>query len=640
MKILDAKITGGFWKKRQELTETKIIWEQLAILKGETDGLKADEYSHVIENFQLAAGEADGVYHGFVYSDSELGKWIEAAAYCLLHNRNKELEKEVDKLVDLICRAQMPDGYINTYFQVLRPESRLKHFAFSCELYNIGHLMEASVAYYEATGKTKFIDAMCRAADLLCDIIGPAPNQRHVYDGHAEIELGLLRLFEATGKEKYRDLAKYFIDERGKQPCFFLTEELLGDNDTGANDKWFGPDHHQAHKPVREQTKADGHAVKVTYLYSAVTDLIANGVDKDKSLYQADRLVWDNMCNHRVYITGAIGSHGYAERFSVDYDLPSDRSYAETCASVGLCFWGRRMLKLHHSAEIYDVMERAMYNGVLSGLSLDGGSYFYVNMLHCKLGVTDYREDEKHVIPYRSKWFKCACCPSNILRLIENIEPYLFSAEQDTLYIDGYASARLDLENESTNLRLDIDTNYPYSGKIKLKFTAKSPKRFKIALRIPLWCKQYTLLIKGEKIDNTVNPDGYIILERVWDSSDEIELLLDLNTRYMKANNNVWDLNGKAALLRGPLVYCVEKVDNPVMSGLCYNLDYKFEPVRGEGVLEDEILLAGKCNVDRNSGSLYEECTRQRETVSTTAIPYFAWGNRGKTDMDVFLPIV
>ena len=205
---------------------------------------------------------------------------------------------------------------------------------------------------------------------------------------------------------------------------------------------------------------------------------------------------------------------------------------------------------------------------------------------------------------------------------------------------DSYASARLDLENESTNLRLDIDTNYPYSGKIKLKITAKSPKRFKIALRIPLWCKQYTLLIKGEKIDNTVNPDGYIILERVWDSSDEIELLLDLNTRYMKANNNVWDLNGKAALLRGPLVYCVEKVDNPVMSGLCYNLDYKFEPVRGEGVLEDEILLAGKCNVDRNSGSLYEECTRQRETVSTTAIPYFAWGNRGKTDMDVFLPIV
>lgn len=641
MNILASRITGGFWKDRQSLIENDTIWEQLAILKGKKEGLEPDEYSYVVDNFRMAAGELTGKYRGFVYSDSELGKWIEAAAYCLRHNRDERLEKEVDDLIDLICRAQLEDGYINTYFQVLRPESQLKHFAFSCELYNMGHLMEAAGAYFEVTGKDKFLKAMCRTADLLCKIIGPGDDQKHVYDGHAEIELGLLRLYSITKNAAYRDLAKYFVDERGKQPCFFLTEELLGDNDTGANDKWFGPDHHQSHKPVREQKEADGHAVKVTYLYSAATELINDGADKDHTLEMPVKAVWSNMCNHRMYITGAIGSQGYAERFSVDDDLPSDRSYAETCASVGICFWGKRMLGLDHSSQIADVMERAMYNGLLAGWSLDGNSYFYVNMLHCKPSVTDYREDEKHVISHRSKWFKCACCPSNILRVVENVEEYIFSAGHDTIYLDGYAQAEIDAGSEDDRISISINTEYPYSGEIKISVSSKNESEFSLALRIPGWCRQYNLSINGipENIDR--NSNGYVIIKRRWGANDEIGLSLSMNDSFVVGNRDIWDISGKAALTRGPLIYCVEDTTagHPV-EGLVYNSNNRFTPENGSGNLDGITILKGSVMVAEEKQEPYSEYSAYSDQTEITAIPYFAWGNNGKSSMDVFLPII
>lgn len=640
MKITKARISGGFWKKRQDLIENRIIWEQLEILKGRKDGLQPDEYSYVVDNFRIAAGELNDPYHGFVYSDSELGKWIEAAAYCLRHNPNKRLEEEVDSLVDLICRAQMDDGYINTYFQVLRPSSRLKHFAFSCELYNIGHLMEASATYFEVTGKTKFLNSMCRAADLLCKLIGPDPGQFHIYDGHAEIELGLLKLFNVTGNVRYRDLAKYFVDERGKQPCFFLTEELLGDNDTGANDKWFGPDHHQAHKPVREQSEADGHSVKVTYLYSAATELFLNGADKDGSLFQAADRVWKNMVTHRLYITGAIGSHGYAERFSVDDDLPPDRSYAETCASVGICFWGKRMLRAHHRAEIYDVMEKAMYNGILSGLSLDGQRYFYVNMLHCKHSVTDYREDEKFVITKRSKWFKCACCPSNILRVLENIEEYLFSAEDNTFYIDGYATSDIDLSHDNKKITLHINTDYPYNGNVKIKVNANA-EPFTISLRVPGWCSNYSLQINGNMLNQVKNDEGYIVINRIWDVNDTILFQMDMPARYITSNPKVWDTWGKAAVVRGPIVYCLEALEGEeTLSGISFNSLSDFAPVMNCDDMFGETILEGSAFQEGDNGILYNEYSiSSRSETKIKLIPYFTWGNRGRSDMDVFLPI-
>jgi len=639
MNIETARITGGFWHRRMENAARRVLWEQLAILKGKTDGLRPDQYSPVVEDFRIAAGLSHARYAGRVYSDSELGKWIEAAAYSLAHFPDPALEREVDGLIDLICRAQMADGYINTYFQVLRPESRLKHYAFSCELYNMGHLMEAAAAYCRTKGKRAFLDAMCRAADLLCGLIGPGEGRQHVYDGHAEIELGLLRLYDETGRRRYLELADYFVRERGKQPCFFLTETLLGANDAGANDKWFGPDHHQAHKPVREQREADGHAVKVTYLYSTVTELIARGMDGDGALAVANAAVWRNMVNRRMYVTGAVGSQGYAERFTVNDDLPSDRSYAETCASAGVCFWGSRLQTLHRSAAVADVVERALYNGLLAGWSLEGDRYFYVNVLHSKPGVTDYREDEKHVAMERSPWFECACCPSNLLRVVCNVEKYLFGASGDTLYIDGYAESEIAFSHDRGAYKLTLHTTYPYDGRVRMELSGAAPGTFRLALRKPLWCQGFSLRLNGA-VTEAETAEGYLMLHRCWIPGDCVELHLWMPARLIAANPGMWDVDGRAALARGPIIYCVEGVDNGgTLAGLRYRPKARYTARPGTDALKGEIVLTGVGARRRPAEEPYAAYHPAEETCTLQAVPYFAWGNRGRGEMDVWLPV-
>lgn len=637
MNIERTRITGGFWYGRMKNAASRVLWEQLAILKGERPELAHP--SPVVENFRIAAGISDGPYQGRVYSDSELGKWIEAASYSLERFEDPALEREIDALVELMIRAQMPDGYLNTYFQVLRPQDRLKHYAFSCELYNMGHLMEASVAYYHATGKRPFLEAMCRAADLLCQRIGPLPHQQHVYDGHAEIELGLLRLYEATGCRRYLDLARYFVDERGKQPCFFLTEALLGDNDEGANDKWFGPDHHQAHMPVRLQRKADGHAVKVTYLYSAVAELAALCEDADGTLLNACRSVWEDMARHRMYLTGAIGSQGYAERFTVDDDLPPDRSYAETCASVGLCFWARRMLTLDRDAGFADVMERALYNGMLAGWSLEGNRYFYVNVLHCKPSVTGYREDNRHIALERQPWFECACCPSNLLRVVCRLDTYLYGAKDDTLYVDGYAQGSVCFRHDAQLWTLSVKTDYPYDGLVRMTLSGGVSGRLRIALRKPDWCDSYALSVNNVPFAATLEK-GYLILERLWSAGDVVQLQMDMPAQYIQADPRVWDVEGRVALTRGPLVYCLEGRDHGgSLSGLRYCRDALFQPVPGDGVLAGEVLLTGPGARRPAADRLYSSHAGETQACSLRAIPYFAWNNRGADEMDVWLPL-
>ena len=637
MNIERTRITGGFWYGRMKNAASRVLWEQLAILRGERPELAHP--SPVVENFRIAAGLSRGPYRGRVYSDSELGKWIEAASYSLERFEDPALEKEIDALVDLMIKAQMSDGYLNTYFQVLRPQDRLKHYAFSCELYNMGHLMEASAAYYHATGKRPFLEAMCRAADLLCQRIGPLPHQQHVYDGHAEIELGLLRLYEATGCRCYLDLARYFVDERGKQPCFFLTEALLGDNDEGANDKWFGPDHHQAHMPVRLQRKADGHAVKVTYLYSAVAELAALGEDADGTLFNACRSVWENMARHRMYLTGAIGSQGYAERFTVDDDLPPDRSYAETCASVGLCFWARRMLTLDRDAGFADVMERALYNGMLVGWSLEGNRYFYVNVLHSKPSVTGYREDNKHIALERQSWFECACCPSNLLRVICRLDTYLYGTKDDTLYVDGYAQGSVCFRHNAQSWTLGVKTDYPYDGLVCMTLSGGVSDRLRIALRKPDWCDSYALSVNNVPFAAKMEK-GYLIVERLWSSGDLVQLRMDMPAQYIQADPHVWDVDGRVALTRGPLIYCLEGRDHGgSLSGLRYCRDALYQPVPGDGVLAGEILLTGPGARRPATDRLYSSHAGETQACNLRAIPYFAWNNRGADEMDVWLPL-
>jgi len=638
LKIRNALITGGFWAERQRMAAHKTIWEQLEILKGHRNGCSTEINSHAIENFRIAAGLSDRPYLGTVCNDSEVGKWIEAAAYSLKHFPDEELEKEVDKLVDLIVKAQMPDGYLNTYFQVLYPRQRFMHFGFNCELYNMGHLMEAAVAYYEVTGKIKFLDSMCALANLLCKEMGPGEKQLHVYDGHAEIELGLLALYKATGTEKYLDLAEYFVKERGKQPSFLLTEPPLHETDPSILDKWFGLDHHQAHKPVENQRRADGHAVKATYLFSAVEELNLLGRDQEGKLMLASDQVWTNMTRHRMYITGAIGSQGYGERFTVDDDLPSDHAYAETCASVGIAMWGNRMLRRRHDSQISDTIETALYNGILVGWSLDGARYNYTNILHCKNEVMRYRKDQQYLSLYRKLWYECACCPSNLLRVVCNIEKYLVSASADTLYLDSYAPLEVEFDHEGKTGKLSISTCYPYEGRVAIKYVSEDPSCFHLALRLPAWCDSCCVFVNQQSVKYELN-HGYMILDRVWRPDDEVMLDMQMQIEYYESAPQMWDIAGKAAIKRGPLVYCVESIDNGgSLCGLSLAVTGNTVMRWGDHELAGIPLIEVQGYRRNDSGKPYEKLSEKVVPCTITAIPYFAWGNRGMTDMDVWLP--
>lgn len=637
MQIRRARVTAGFWAERQALAADKTLWEQLAILKGERDDLSGEQHSTAIENFAIAAGELDRPFKGTLCNDSEVGKWLEAAAYSLMRRRDDVLEAEADALIALILRAQMDDGYLNTYFQALYPSERLKHFGFQCELYNMGHLMEAACAYARATGKRDFLSGMRRLADLLCERIGPGPEQAHVYDGHAEIELGLLALYAETNERRYLDLAVYFVAERGKQPSFLLTEKPLDAADPSIDDPWFGLDHHQAHMPVARQKEADGHAVKLTYLFSAVTELALLGAGGE--FCNAIDSVWENMTKRRMYVTGAIGSHGYAERFSVDDDLPPDHAYAETCAAIGVAMWGKRMLLLRHEAAIADVMETALYNGMLVGWSLDGSRYFYANTLHWKRSVMRWRQDQRYIASARSPWFSCACCPPNILRTILNIESYLFSAQGDTLYLDGYASAEIEFEHAGANGRLIVETDYPYAGDVRITYVADGEARFRLALRKPGWCEGFLAALNGSEAAGE-DERGYFVLDRRWRPGDQLRISMPMPPRYLVADPAKWEADGRAALARGPLVYCVEDIDQPNgIAGLHYHPDPEADVhmERIEGLDVPCLTVSGLKRLPMYAP--YAPYAPEYEPCEIRAIPYFAWGNRTQSDMDVWLPL-
>jgi DUF1680 family protein len=637
MNIQDMRVTSGFWYEKQKLAAQKTLWEQYHILNGERNDISPDHFSPAIENFHIAAGELDLPYRGTVCNDSEVGKWIEAVAYSLKHFSDPELEKVADDLIDLICRTQMVDGYLNTYFQVLYPNERFKHFGFNCELYNMGHLMEGAAAYMECTHKDHFLKAMCKLADLLCDTIGPNEGQIHAYDGHAEIELGLLALYRVTKEQRYLDLAEYFVRERGKQPSFLLDEKPLHDTDPSIDDKWFGVSHHQAHMRVVDQQKADGHAVKVTYLFGAVEDLIQNRRDSDHKLINASDSVWNNMTTRRMYITGAIGSQGYAERFTVDDDLPSDHGYAETCASVGIAMWGRKMLSRAHRSDVVDIMEKAMLNGMLVGWSLDGNAYNYTNVLHCKRSVMQYRQDQQYLSLQRKPWFECACCPSNVLRVVCNIENYLFSATENTLYIDSYASAEIKATHDGVDFSLITETGYPYDGKCTVKINSPADLSASIALRIPGWCMRYQIKINDEIILSE-SDNGYLILKRIWHNGDTVTLSMDMPVQYQASASRIWDTAGKIAMVRGPLVYCVESSDNASLSDLFYDPNGAWELIQGSDILKNVFLI--RCDAWQQTETLtpYIKLPVNFTKTKLTAIPYSVWGNRNSSDMDVWLP--
>ncbi|VBB05741.1 six-hairpin glycosidase [Lucifera butyrica] len=622
--LQNVRIHDRFWSRRIKLIAEEVIPYQWEALNDTIDGA---EPSHAIENFRIAAGEIRGDFYGMVFQDSDVAKWMEAASYSLVTYPSSKLEAIMDEVVELIGKAQQEDGYLNTYFIAANPGERWTDLSFGHELYCAGHLIEAAVAYNSATGKRKFLDIMCRYVDYIDSVMGPEEGKRKIYCGHEEIELALVRLYKATGEEQYLRLSQYFVDERGKQPCFLQNEPTFGNI---YKDKWFDLAYHQAHMPVREQTTAEGHSVRAMYLYSAMADL-ARETGDDSFLAALDKL-WDNTTTRKMYITGGLGSQGHAERFTVDYDLPNDRAYTETCAAIGLIFWAQRMLLLNPDRRYADVLERSLYNGALSGISMDGKRYFYVNPLEVIPEVAMNRYDCEHVKTERQEWFGCACCPPNIARLVASLGQYIYSQQESAIYTHLYISSNAQFDIDGKTVMIKQSSNYPWDGTISISLTVAEKQKFTLALRVPGWCRQYQLAVNGEKMDFLTIEDGYAVLSREWIDNDEITLTLAMPVEIVHAHPRVRENIGKVAIQRGPLIYCLEEADNgkglaEVMLETNAGLAAKFD----EDLFDGTVVITG--NAKWYGGGIGEKHLYQfgeypAKHKAIKAIPYYLWGNR------------
>lgn len=630
--LKDIKINDHFWTQRQELLADVVIPFQWDVLN---DNIPNTEPSHAIENFKIAAGESAGEFHGMVWQDSDVAKWIEAASYSLVSYPNPKLEKIIDDAVEIMAKAQQPDGYLNTYYTVAKPELRWKDFSFGHELYCAGHLMEAAVAYYQTTGKRNLLDIMCRYADYIDSVMGPEDHKMKVYCGHEEVELALVKLYRVTGNERYLALSRYFIDERGKKPCFMLDEPTFGNNE---NTQWFDLTYRQAHAPVREQTKVEGHSVRAMYLYTAMADLALE--TGDDSLKNVLRALWDNLIHYRMYITGGIGSQGHAERFTFDYDLPNDSAYAETCASIGLIFWAQRMLWLDVDSQYADIMEKALYNGALSGISQDGKRYFYVNPLEVYPEAVVSRYDLQHVKTERQQWFGCACCPPNIARLISSLGQYIYSQNGAEIYTHLYIGNEAQIEVNGNKVLIRQKTDYPWQGKVSISLQAEYPMEFTMALRIPGWCKKYQLQINNESVESPSLEKGYLKLKRIWNLGDQIELTLDMPVELIQANPKVRAASGKVAIQRGPIIYCLEEIDNGKdLWDVSIAKNVQFEMELSEELNQIPIIKGKAYRSDGASWEniLYRPADEKRKEIDVKAVPYYLWGNRKPGEMLVWL---
>lgn len=636
-----VRIEDSFWSPYARLVREVVIPYQWKALNDEIPGA---EPSYAMSNLLIAAGKKKGEFGGFVFQDSDLAKWLEAVAYSLSNQPDTELEAIADRVIDLIAEAQQEDGYFNTYFTIKEPGKRWTNLTDCHELYVAGHLLEAAVAYYEATGKRQFLETMCRFADYIGKVFGREPGQIRGYDGHQEIELALVRLYQATGNESYLQLSKYFIDERGQEPHFFTLEwEQRGETTHWRAGKAAPPNlaYHQSHLPVREQKEAVGHSVRAVYMYTGMADLA--GHTEDASLIEACRTLWRNTVSKQMYITGGIGSTAHGEAFTFDYDLPNDTIYAETCASIGLIFFAHRMLQLEPKGQYADVLERALYNNVAGSMALDGMHYFYVNPLEVWPEASKHNPSCKHVKTSRQPWFGCSCCPPNVARLLASLGGYIYTSTTDTVFTHLYIGSEAQLEVTGTGLQLKQTTQYPWEGRVQLEINPDQDVTFALALRIPGWCRAAQLKVNGELIAiQPIIKDGYAYVHRLWQAGDVVELGLPMTAQRVRANPKLRANAGKTAIQRGPLVYCIEEADNgDLLPAITLDTEAalieRFDAELLGGVVVVEAAASRDDEGAWTAEELYLPATRNTIPHNLLAIPYFLWGNRGQGEMTVWI---
>lgn len=576
-----VKINDNFWSPRLSKHVSATLPVCIDQIENQTGRIR---------NFENAA-KGEGEHSGIFFDDSDVYKALEGMAYSLINNPDPELEKKADEWIDKFAAAQQPDGYINTFYTLTGLDKRWTNMD-KHEMYCAGHMIEAGVAYYQAIGKRKLLDVCIRMTDHMMSQFGP--GKRHWVPGHEEIELALVKLYQTTQEQKYLDFAYWLLEERGH-----------GHGTMGDEGKW-DPVYYQDIVPVRRLTDISGHAVRCMYLYCGMADVAA--LKNDTGYIAAIDRLWDDVVHRNMYITGGIGSSRDNEGFTEDYDLPNLDAYCETCASVGMVLWNQRMNQLTGDSKYIDVLERSLYNGALAGISLGGDRFFYVNPLESK--------GDHH----RQEWYGCACCPSQLSRFLPSIGNYIYASSDDALWVNLYIGNTGQIRIGETDILLTQETDYPWDGSVKLTISTSQPLEKEIRLRIPNWCKTYDLSINGKRI-NVSEEKGYAVIKD-WKSQDVIALDMDMPVEIVAADPHAKENFGKRAIQRGPLVYCMEEIDNPV-----YFDQIQLSPSTTFQTAFASDILNGIKTIKTNG-----------RAQSATFIPYYAWDNRKAGKMRVWIP--
>lgn len=623
-------LTDNFWLPRIEINRTATI----------PASFERCENTGRVKNFLMAAEKKGKFCTVYPFDDTDIYKTIEGAAFSLATHPDKKLDAYVDSLIVIIRNAQEPDGYLYTARTIdpvnvgswVGKERWEKERELSHELYNAGHMYEAAVAHYLATKKRNFLDIAIKNADLVCSVFGP--GKRSVAPGHEIVEMGLVKLFRITGKQEYLNTAKFFIYARGQYNGY----------DPKSTDSWKNGSYWQDHKPVVQQDEAVGHAVRAGYLYSAVADVAA--LTGDDSLTKAIDKIWENVVAKKLYIQGGIGARGDGERFGANYELPNNTAYNETCASIANVYWNHRMFLLHGDSKYMDVLERTLYNGLISGVGLDGKSFFYTNAMEVRNGFS-HNDIERE----RSGWFQCSCCPTNVCRFIPAVPGYMYAQKESDLYVNLFISSTANLIINNKPVQVVQQNNYPWEGDLRFTIQTAKANSFKLLIRIPGWALNTavpsdlysfqknagvkpTIQINGEPVTYEIQ-NGFAVIDRAWKKNDEVLVSLPMEIKQVVANEKIRDNIGKVALQRGPIVFCAEWADNNgkagniiVPAGAAFSTEYKPTLLNGIMTLKTEVPVVSITGT--------ESITTERKTV--TMIPYYSWANRGKGEMTIWFP--
>lgn len=630
------EIRDPLFRHYADMVAEKLIPYQWEVLNDRVPNI---EKSYCVRNFRIAAGELKGERKGAIFCDTDAYKWLQTLAYCLEAGKARRFEPVADELIGLIGRAQEPDGYLNTYFSVECPNQKWTNLTEGHELYGAGHLIEAAVAYYQATGKETLLNIARRFADLICRVFGQGEAQIHGYPGHQEIELALVKLGRMLKEPRYIQQAKYFLDIRGREPNYFLAEIR------GRKGKMIFPEfgkydlkYSQSHLPPVEQTVAEGHAVRAAYMYSAMADVALDWGDEE--MKNACRALWSNLTERRMYITGGIGSSGHLERFTADYDLPNDRMYCESCASVGLMMFGQRMAALTREAKYYDVVERALCNTVLAGISAEGSSYFYVNPLEVVPGNCLSFTSMEHVKPVRQPWFACACCPPNIARTLASVGQYIYSQDDKSIYINQLISSSIKTRVQQAQAEITLTSTLLEDGCVDMEVSLDRPQSFTLRVRIPEYWEEPRFVLEGKDIKPVIQ-NGYAVLAMSRSGRQRVHISGVVRPRWIAANERVSADAGKAALQFGPYVYCLEETDNgPELSNLYISPRTVPEKVPLSRRLPGSLPGFRVEGWRLHSGvgdRLYGEANFSFTEQQLTAVPYGLWCNREPGEMAVWL---